>query len=90
MDLSAIPYIISVVKSLRDRDIACEIYPDSTKLKKQFDYADKNSIRFISIIGEDEVEKNIINIKNLATGEQQSFAKKDIEAIISFITDAQK
>lgn len=90
MDLSAIPYIISVVKSLRDRDIACEIYPDSTKLKKQFDYADKNSIRFISIIGEDEIEKNIINIKNLATGEQQSFAKKDIEAIISFITDAQK
>ena len=78
-------YLIPVVKSLRESGISCEIYPESSKLKKQFDYADKKSIPFISITGTSEAEQGVINLKNLASGEQKSFAKDDLAGIISFV-----
>lgn len=78
-------YIIPVVKSLREAGISCEIYPEQTKLKKQFDYADKKSIPFLSIVGGNEVTEGVINIKNLSTGEQKSFGKDNISEILEFI-----
>lgn len=85
MGSDELKYLIPVVKSLRENGIACEIYPEHNKLKKQFDYADKKSIPFISIVGGDEAAAGSINIKNLSTGEQRTFAKTDIESIAGFI-----
>ena len=65
--------------------MSCEIYPDQTKLKKQFDYAEKKGIPFVSINGSDEAASGKINVKNLSTGEQMSFAKDDIDALVAFI-----
>ena len=78
-------YLIPVVKSLREAGVPCEIYPEQTKLKKQFDYADKKAIPFLSIVGGNEVEAAVINVKNLSTGEQKTFAKDDITDILEFI-----
>jgi len=80
-------YLIPVIKSLREAGLACEIYPEQTKLKKQFDYADRKSIGFLSIVGSDEAAKGEINIKNLATGEQKSFSKDDVQAILEFVNE---
>ncbi len=79
-------YIIPVVACLRKSGVACEIYPEQTKLKKQFDYADRKSIPFISITGGDELENSVINIKNLASGEQKVFKKDKISEILDFIS----
>ncbi len=78
-------YIIPVASALRDTGIACEIYPEPAKLKKQFDFADRNNIPFLSITGGDEVAAGTVNIKNLGTGEQKSFPADDIEAMAAFI-----
>ena len=86
MGADELKYIIPVVKSLREAGVACEIYPEQAKLKKQFDYADKKAIPFLSIVGGNEVAEGIINVKNLATGEQKSFAKGDLAAIQSFLS----
>lgn len=86
MDSSVIPYIIPVAKVLRENGISCEIYPENTKLKKQFDYADRKSIPFISIVGGDEQASNLINLKNLTTGEQKQFSKDDINAMVEFLS----
>ena len=67
-----VEYIIPALKILRSRGISAEIYPDPVKLKKQFDYAEKKSIPYMVIAGEEEQVKGIVNIKNLATGEQLS------------------
>ena len=80
-----IPYLVPVVKTLREAGVACEIYPDQSKLKKQFDYADKKGIPFVSINGGDEAAAGQVNVKNLSTGEQKSFSKDDIEGLISFL-----
>jgi len=61
------------------------IYPEQTKLKKQFDYADKKAIPFLSIVGGNEVAEGVVNIKNLSTGEQKSFVKTDIDSILTFL-----
>ena len=85
MDASVLPYLIPVAKELRGRGIACEIYPDTGKLKKQFDYADRKSIPFISINGSDEMSSGTINIKNLSTGSQKAFQATDIDGITAFL-----
>lgn len=85
MDASALPYVISIARTLRNRGVSCEIYPDNTKLKKQFEYADRKGIPFISIIGGDEVAASVVNIKNLSTGDQKQFTKDDIEGMLSFL-----
>jgi histidyl-tRNA synthetase len=85
MGADELRYLIPVVKSLREAGVPCEIYPEQAKLKKQFDYADKKAIPFLSIVGGNEVAENIINVKNLSTGEQKSFAKDDVEGICEFL-----
>ena len=85
MGQAELRYLIPLVKALRESGIACEIYPESTKLKKQFDYADKKLIPFISINGETEVSESMVNIKNLSTGVQSSFSKDDLSGILAFL-----
>jgi len=78
-------YVLPVAKALREAGVSVEVYPDSAKLKKQFDYSDKKSIPFLSINGETEMNEGIVNVKNLVSGEQKSFAKDDINSIIEFL-----
>lgn len=85
MDAAVLPYLIPIAKELRGRGVACEIYPDTGKLKKQFDYADKKAIPFISINGSDEAAAGKVNLKNLSSGEQKAFSAADVDAIIAFL-----
>ena len=78
-------YILPVAKALREKGVAVEVYPDAAKLKKQFDYADRKAIPFLSITGADEMASGNVNVKNLVTGEQKAFRKEDTEGISAFI-----
>jgi len=70
-----IAYTLPVAASLRAAGIACEVYPDNTKLKKQFEYADRKGIPFLAIVGDQEMTQGTVTLKNLASGEQQSVPK---------------
>ena len=85
MGADEVRYLLPVASSLRSAGVSVEIYPDSTKLKKQFDYAERKAIPFLSITGADEAAAGTVQIKNLSSGEQKSFAKDDLEGIIAFI-----
>ena len=69
--------ILPVAAALRESGVSVEIYPDSAKLKKQFDYADRKGIPFISINGETELSQGLVQVKNLSTGEQKTFSDPD-------------
>ena len=86
MGVDELKYLIPVVKSLREAGVPCEIYPEQTKLKKQFDYADKKTIPFLSIVGGNEMEEGVVNIKNLSSGEQKSFQKDDVASMLEFLS----
>ena len=85
MGAEELAYILPAATELRERGISVEIYPDASKLKKQFDYADRKSIPFLSITGENEISGDVINIKNLRSGEQKAFAKDDIEGMLAWL-----
>ena len=58
---------------LRDSNIATELYLDTTtKIEKQLRYADQKEIPYVVIIGPEEVEKNVVTLKNLKTREQET------------------
>jgi len=64
-------FCVPLAASLRRMGIACEIYPENTRLRKQFEYADKKGIPYLAIVGANEVAENAVTLKNLASGEQQ-------------------
>ncbi|MCF0165560.1 MAG: histidine--tRNA ligase [Bacteroidales bacterium] len=65
-------YILPAAAALRAAGISCEVYPESSKLKKQFDYADRKGIPYLLIAGSQEIENQTITVKHLKSGEQKS------------------
>ena len=86
MGADELRYVLPLAKALREAGVAVEVYPEATKLKKQFDYADKKAIPFISINGSSEIEAGTVNLKNLVSGEQKAFPAQDIDAILDFLS----
>ena len=85
MGADEVKYILPVASALRGAGVAVEIYPEASKLKKQFEYCDRKSIPFLSICGADEAAASTVQVKNLASGEQKSFASGDIDGILTFL-----
>lgn len=71
-------YCLPIIAQLRAEGIAVELYPDSAKMKKQMDYANKRIIPFVAIVGENEMQKQVVSLKNMNTGEQLEVPAKDI------------
>ncbi len=68
-----LPYAVSVLNALRDENISAVAYLDAEKkFKSQIEYADKIKTKFSAIIGEDEVKNQLVALKNMTTGKQQS------------------
>lgn len=60
------------MKVLRENGIACELYPEAAKLKKQFAYAEKRGIKNMVFLGEEEIANKTVTIKNMTTSEQNT------------------
>ena len=75
-------YCMPVVAKVRAAGIRAELYPDSTKMKKQMSYANAKQIPFVALAGESEMAEGKITLKNMETGEQQLVTPDElIEAI---------
>ncbi len=75
-------YTLPVLASLRAAGIRAELYPDATKLKKQFSYADERKIAFVAMAGENEINEGKINIKNMQNGQQDTVGKDEVVAYL--------
>ena len=65
---------LKLAKNLREAGIACEVYPESAKMKKQMEYANRRAVPWVVIVGSDELASGRATVKNMATGEQQAVA----------------
>lgn len=81
-DQESFRYGLKVLSHLRAAGLNGEIYPESVKLKKQLDYADKKRIPFVVLIGSDEMASGKLTVKNMRTGEQLSVSLDDITLLI--------
>ncbi|MBR7096562.1 MAG: histidine--tRNA ligase [Alistipes sp.] len=67
-----------VMRSLRDAGVAAEIYPESAKMKKQMEYANRRMIPYVVIIGGNELQEKKATVKNMRTGEQSAVAFDEV------------
>lgn len=77
-------YAMKAIGKLRQKGIKVELYPDKSKIDKQFKHADRRGIPFAVIVGESEIEREEFGLKNLATGEQQ---KVDFTTLLSLLSE---
>ena len=78
MGPATLPYILNAAARCRAAGHSCEIYPDPAKLRKQFEYADRKSIKYIVLAGEDEAATNELTIKDIIKGEQKRIKISEI------------
>lgn len=71
-------YCLPLLKELRAAGINAEIYPEAAKMKKQMGYADKKGIPFVALVGENEMQKGVVSLKNMTTGEQTNVTVEEL------------
>ena len=75
-------YCLPFVAQARAAGIRTEIFPDSSKMKKQMSYANAKQIPYVALAGENEMSAQKLTLKNMLTGEQQLV---DISEIIKIV-----
>lgn len=78
--LNYIKKLYPVIDSLRKNGKKISIYPEKTKLNKQFSYADKYKATYAILMGENEFNKNEIIIKNMKDGTQSCHSIKEVNS----------
>ncbi len=73
-------HCLKLLRQVREAGIAAEIYPDATKLPKQFTYAEKKGIPYVAIVGESEMQQGVVTLKRMGANEKGT--AMPIEALI--------
>lgn len=73
---------LKLASELRAAGIRTTVYPEADKLGKQFKYADSIKVPWVCVIGESEIAENHVTLKNLSTGEQNTYPRAEIASKI--------
>ena len=73
---------LALLRELRNEGVPAEIYPESAKMKKQMEYANRRGIPYVVIIGSQELDEQAATVKNMVTGEQQKVAFAELAAVL--------
>jgi histidyl-tRNA synthetase len=77
-----VEYSLPIVAKARQAGIRTEIYPDSSKMKKQMQYANAKQIPFVAIVGETEMAEGKVMLKNMVSGEQNLVTPDELVTMI--------
>lgn len=69
---------LPLLAQIRAVGIRAEIYPDSSKMKKQMNYANAKNVPFVAIIGENEMNEGKVTLKNMETGQQEMLTPAEL------------
>jgi histidyl-tRNA synthetase len=67
-------YGVKLLHQLREAGISSEKDYLDRKVKAQFKSADRHQAKYVAVIGENELQENKVNVKDMATGEQEEVA----------------
>lgn len=80
---------LRVAARLREAGISVVLYPEAAKMKKQFHYAGSMGIPFTAVVGEAEVTRGTLNLKDMKTGEQYEVTvDQAVERLLREVGDA--
>ncbi len=69
---------MELLNELRANQIPAMLFPDLSKINKQFNYANKIDIPYVIVIGEEEVKSKVYTVKQMKTGQQHSFTFSEL------------
>jgi len=78
MDAESLPHCLSLARELRDAGLNTEVVMEPSKLARQFKYADKAGIRFVTVLGADEIGKGTVTVKDLRRADQFEVARAEL------------
>ena len=73
---------IKMANMIRENGYTVEVEMVDKKLKKSMEYANKKGIKYVIIVGTNEIENNTLNIKNMNTGNTKSIKIEDINNFV--------
>ena len=80
-------FAVAAATALRSAGIRTQLYGEKKKFKAKMSYADKLSITFVILVGEDVIKENVVSVKDMLTGEQKKLtfaqAAEEIAAAVS-------
>ena len=71
-------HCMKLVKEIRQNGIDCELYPSAAKMQKQMKYANDIRVQFVALVGENEMNENLIQLKNMESGEQEEMSLEEL------------
>lgn len=76
-------HCLGLVKKFREAGIPSEIYPDQVKIKRQMEYANRKNIPWVAFIGQEEMTRGVLTLKNMETGVQQTVTPDETIKLLS-------
>ena len=67
---------------LRNGGLPAEIYYEASKFKRQIQYAERKGIPLVLIQGPDEVDRGVVQVKDIRVGEQTEVPRAEVVAWI--------
>jgi histidyl-tRNA synthetase len=71
-------HCMKLVKEIRQNGIDCELYPTAAKMQKQMKYANDIRVQYVALVGENEMNENLIQLKNMESGEQEEMSLEEV------------
>lgn len=78
---------LNLANKLRSYGIKCDIDHVGRSVKAQMKYSNKIDARFTAILGDEEIEKGIVKIKDMNKSENTEVELNNVEKLISIIKD---
>ncbi len=82
MEEAQLPVYLALANELRAAGIATEVVLEAGKLGKQFKYADRAGIRFVIVLGEDELAKGIVTVKDMHRQDQFAVPRAELAKVL--------
>ena len=73
---------VAVATKLRENNLNVQINIEDQKIGKKFKYANNINVKYVIIIGEDEIKNNVVTVKNMETGNQETVKIEEAIEII--------
>jgi len=74
---------LQLVSELWDENIEAEVlHKNNPKLLNQFQYCEENSIPFCAVIGDDEINKGVVKLRNMETREEVEVKREELASEI--------
>ncbi|MEO5859194.1 MAG: histidine--tRNA ligase [Pyrinomonadaceae bacterium] len=69
---------LKLANELRQEGLRVTVYPEADKFGKQLKYADSIRVPYVCVVGESEMDKGKVTLKDMRSGEQRSLPRKEL------------